>query len=190
MDFAVWVPIVVVAVLVVLLVLYLWVSYNALVTLRARVDEAWADITNQLQRRAELVPALSERIRAFATEDGPAFTSLDAARKESLTASDPAAASAAENHMQQALKSVFAVAQSYPQLLASQEFLQLQSEVVEAEDRIQSSRRFYNGGVREFNGKVRVFPNSLFARRDGFGQREFFEVGDLAAIAEPPRIQF
>ena len=92
--------------------------------------------------------------------------------------------------MQQALKSLFAVAEAYPQLQASQNFLQLQQSVVDTEDKIQASRRFYNGGVRELNTKIKVFPNNLFARNLGFTEREFFEVVDGAAIAEPPRIQF
>jgi len=92
--------------------------------------------------------------------------------------------------MQTALKSIFAVAEAYPQLQASQNFLRLQADLVDTEDKIQASRRFYNGGVREFNTKIKVFPNSLFARRLGFTERDFFEVENLAAIAEPPRVQF
>jgi LemA protein len=92
--------------------------------------------------------------------------------------------------MQQALKSIFAVAEAYPQLQASQNFLQLQQQLVDTEDKIQASRRFYNGGVRELNTKIKVFPNNLFARNLGFTPREFFEVVDGASIAEPPRIQF
>ncbi|MCU1534845.1 MAG: hypothetical protein JWR53_1326, partial [Glaciihabitans sp.] len=92
--------------------------------------------------------------------------------------------------MQGALKSIFAVAEAYPQLQASQNFLQLQAELVDTEDKIQASRRFYNGGVRELNTKIRVFPNNVFAKRLGFTAREFFEVADAAAIAEPPRVQF
>ena len=98
--------------------------------------------------------------------------------------------SVAEGHMQTALKSIFAVAEAYPQLQASQNFLRLQADLVDTEDKIQASRRFYNGGVREFNTKIKVFPNNLFARRLGFTEREFFEVDNLAAIAEPPRVQF
>ncbi|HEY8588181.1 MAG TPA: LemA family protein, partial [Naasia sp.] len=112
------------------------------------------------------------------------------ARAETLSASTPAEASAAENHMQTALKSIFAVAEAYPQLQASQNFLQLQSELVDTEDKIQASRRFYNGGVRELNTKIKIFPNNLFARSLGFTEREFFEVTEPAAIAEPPRVQF
>ena len=92
--------------------------------------------------------------------------------------------------MQAALKSIFAVAEAYPQLQASQNFLQLQGELVDTEDKIQASRRFYNGGVRELNTKVLLFPNTLFAKSLGFDQREFFEVADAAAIAEAPRVQF
>jgi LemA protein len=92
--------------------------------------------------------------------------------------------------MQQALKSIFAVAEAYPQLQASQNFLQLQAELVDTEDKIQASRRFYNGGVRELNTKIKVFPNTLFVRGLGFNERDFFEVTEPAAIAEPPRVQF
>jgi LemA protein len=112
------------------------------------------------------------------------------ARAETLSASGPAEASVAENHIQSALKSIFAVAEAYPQLQASQNFLRLQSDLVDTEDKIQAARRFYNGGVREFNTKIRVFPNNIFARRLGFTAREFFEVADANAIAEPPRVQF
>ncbi len=96
----------------------------------------------------------------------------------------------AEGHMQQALRSLFAVAEAYPQLQASQNFLQLQQSIVDTEDKIQASRRFYNGGVRELNTKIKVFPNNMFARNLGFDEREFFEVVDGAAISEPPRVQF
>jgi LemA protein len=92
--------------------------------------------------------------------------------------------------MQSALRSVFAVAEAYPQLQASQNFLQLQGELVDTEDKVQASRRFYNGGVRELNTKVKQFPNTLFVRNLGFTERDFFEVADGAAIAEPPRVQF
>jgi LemA protein len=92
--------------------------------------------------------------------------------------------------MQQALRSLFAVAEAYPQLQASQNFLQLQQSIVDTEDKIQASRRFYNGGVRELNTKIKVFPNTLFVRGLGFKEREFFEVDEPAAIAEPPRVQF
>lgn len=190
MATAVWVAIIVVVALVLLLALYLWVTYNSLVTLRTRVDEAWADITAQLQRRAELVPELVTAVEGYTTHDKAAVQAVTTARDETLAATTPSDASVAENHMQQALKSIFGVAEAYPQLLASPQFLQLQADVVDTEDRIQSSRRFYNGGVREFNTKIQVLPTSMFARRLGFSGREFFEASDLAAISQPPRVQF
>ncbi|QZY52657.1 LemA family protein [Leucobacter tenebrionis] len=174
----------------VLLIGYVWITYNSLVTLRVRVDEAWSDITVQLKRRADLIPSLVESVKGYAAHEQGVFEDVTKARAETISAQGPAEASAAENHMQQALKSIFAVAEAYPQLQASQNFLQLQSELVDTENKIQASRRFYNGGVREYNTKIQVFPNTLFARGMGFTEREFFEVEDVASISEPPRIQF
>ncbi|WP_411700128.1 LemA family protein [Conyzicola sp.] len=169
---------------------YLWATYNGLVTLNVRVDEAWSDITVQLKRRADLLPNLIETVKGYAAHEKGVFEAVTKARAESISASTPAEASVAENHVQSALKSVFAVAEAYPQLQASQNYLQLQGELVDTEDKIQASRRFYNGGVRELNTKIKVFPNTLFVRGLGFSEREFFEVSDAAAIAEPPRVQF
>jgi LemA protein len=118
------------------------------------------------------------------------FQKVTEARAATLSAQGPAEAGKAENQMQSALKSIFAVAEAYPQLQANQNYLQLQGELVDTEDKIQASRRFFNGGVREFNTKIQVFPNNLIAKNLGFSQREFFEVADSAAIAEPPRVQF
>jgi LemA protein len=184
---------IVVIVLVALVVIiggYLWATYNGLVTLNVRVDEAWSDITVQLKRRADLIPNLIETVKGYAAHEKGVFEAVTKARAESLTASTPAQAADAENHMQSALKSIFAVAEAYPQLQASQNYLQLQGELVDTEDKIQASRRFYNGGVRELNTKIKVFPNTLFVRGLGFTEREFFEVADAASIAEPPRVQF
>ncbi|HLP23925.1 MAG TPA: LemA family protein [Microbacteriaceae bacterium] len=176
--------------LVLLAGIYLWATYNSLVTLNVRVDEAWSDITVQLKRRADLIPNLIETVKGYAAHEKEVFENVTKARAETLSASGPAEASAAENHMQAALKSIFAVAEAYPQLQASQNFLGLQSELVDTEDKIQAARRFYNGGVRDFNTKIKLFPNTLFVRNLGFTERDFFEVADAAAIAEPPRIQF
>jgi len=184
---------VVIGVIVVLAVIiggYLWSTYNGLVTLNVRTDEAWSDITVQLKRRADLLPNLIETVKGYAAHEKGVFEAVTKARAESLSAGSPAEASVAENHIQSALKSVFAVAEAYPQLQASQNYLQLQGELVDTEDKIQASRRFYNGGVRELNTKIKVFPNTLFVRGLGFHEREFFEVADAAAIAEPPRVQF
>ncbi|KQP01621.1 LemA family protein [Leifsonia sp. Leaf264] len=184
------IPLIVVVVLVAIVGLYLWATYNSLVTLNVRVDEAWSDITVQLKRRADLIPNLIESVKGYAAHERGVFESVTRARAETLSAQGPVEASAAENHMQQALRSIFAVAEAYPQLQASQNFLQLQAELVDTEDKIQAARRFYNGGVRELNTKIKVFPNNVFAKRLGFSERDFFEVADAAAIAEPPRVQF
>jgi len=175
---------------IVLLGIYAWATYNSLVTLRVRVDEAWSDITVQLKRRADLIPNIVEAVRGYASHEKSVFEAVTEARAETISAQSPAEATVAETHMQQALKSIFAVAEAYPQLQASQNFLQLQSELVDTENKIQASRRFYNGGVREYNTKLQIFPNNIFARMFGFTDREFFEVENVAAISEPPRIQF
>jgi LemA protein len=180
--------------IIVLLVLivggYLWSTYNGLVRLNVRVDEAWSDITVQLKRRADLIPNLIEAVKGYAAHEKQVFENVTKARSETVNASTPAEASVAENHFQGALKSLFAVAEAYPQLQANQNFLQLQAELVDTEDKIQASRRFYNGGVRELNTKIKVFPNTLFVRGLGFTEREFFEVDEPSAIAEPPKVQF
>ena len=180
----------VIVLLVIIIGGYLWSTYNGLVTLNVRVDEAWSDITVQLKRRADLIPNLIEAVKGYAAHESQVFENVTKARAETLGVQTPADAAVAENHMQSALKSIFAVAEAYPQLQASQNFLQLQGELVDTEDKIQASRRFYNGGVRELNTKIKVFPNTLFVRGLGFTEREFFEVTDAAAIAEPPRVQF
>lgn len=184
------IPVLILAALVVIVGIYLWTAYNSLVTLRVRVDEAWSDITVQLKRRADLIPNLVETVKGYAAHEKGVFESVTTARAETLSAQGPAEASRAEGHMQTALKSIFAVAEAYPQLQASQNFLRLQTDLVDAEDKIQAARRFYNGGVREFNTKIVVFPNNVFASRLGFTARDFFEVDDIAAISEPPRVQF
>ncbi len=184
------IPVVIIVGVVAVVGIYLWATYNSLVALNVRVDEAWSDITVQLKRRADLLPNLIDTVRGYAAHEKAVFENVTRARAETLSASGPAEAGVAEGHLQQALKSLFAVAEAYPQLQASQNFLQLQQSIVDTEDKIQASRRFYNGGVRELNTKIKVFPNNLFSRSLGFTEREFFEVEGGAAIAEPPRVQF
>ncbi len=173
--------------------LWLWLTYNGLVTLNVRVDEAWSDITVQLKRRADLIPNLIEAVKGYAAHEKQVFENVTKARAATVTPealAHPAAAGEAENMLQGALKSLFAVAEAYPALQASQNFLQLQTELTDTEDKIMASRRFYNGGVRELNTKVKQFPQNLFAKGLGFPSREFFEVADAAAIQEPPKVQF
>jgi LemA protein len=170
--------------------LYLWSTYNGLVTLNVRVEEAWSDITVQLKRRADLIPNLIEAVKGYAKHEKEVFENVTAARAATTNASTPTEAAAAEGFMQSALKSIFAVAEAYPDLQASENFQQLQTELVDTENKIQASRRFYNGGVRDFNTMILVFPNNLWARQLGFGKRDFFEVENPDTIAEPPKVQF
>jgi LemA protein len=180
----------IIVLLIIIIGIYLWATYNSLITLKNRVDEAWSDITVQLKRRADLIPNLVSTVQGYASHESGVFEAVTAARAATINATTPAEASVAENQMQGALKSIFAVAEAYPQLQASQNFLELQAQLVDTEDKIQASRRFYNGGVRDFNTKIQVFPNNVFAKRLGFTTRDFFEVADPTAIAEPPRVQF
>ncbi|WP_406249437.1 LemA family protein [Microbacterium sp. M] len=184
------VPVLIVVGVIVIIGIYLWATYNSLVQLNVRVDEAWSGITVQLKRRADLIPNLIESVKGYASHEKAVFENVTRARAETLSASGPGEAGIAEGHLQQALKSLFAVAEAYPQLQASQNFLQVQHSLVDTEDKIQAARRFYNGGVRELNTKIKVFPNNLFARGLGFSEREFFEVADGTTISEPPRVQF
>ncbi|MBY6060530.1 LemA family protein [Microbacterium esteraromaticum] len=183
-------PVLIVVGVLMLVGIYLWSTYNSLVQLNVRVDEAWSGITVQLKRRADLIPNLIETVRGYAAHEKAVFEGVTRARAETLSANGPAEAGVAEGHLQQALRSLFAVAEAYPQLQASQNYLQMQHSLVDTEDKIQAARRYYNGGVRELNTKIKVFPNNMFARGIGFYEREFFEVADDGAVSEPPRVQF
>lgn len=191
MDYTV-VGIIAVAVLVILVIWFVGMR-NGLVRLNVRVDEAWSDITVQLKRRADLIPNLIETVKGYAKHEAGVFENVTKARAATISGaalSNPAEAAKAEGAFQSAMKSLFAVAEAYPQLQASQNFLGLQSELSDTEDKIMAARRFYNGGVRELNTKIKIWPNSFFARGLGFVERAFFEVADRAAIAEAPNVKF
>lgn len=184
--------IIILLVIVAVVGIFLWVTYNGLVTLKIRVDEAWSDITVQLKRRADLIPNLVESVKGYASHEKQVFQDVTEARANVINATSqgPEATAKAENQFEGALKSLFAVAEAYPQLRASENFQQLQNELVDTEDKIQASRRFYNGGVRDLNTKIQVFPNNLFAGMLGFTQREFFEVENMAAVEKPVEVKF
>lgn len=171
---ALWIIIAVVAVV----LLFLWVTYNGLVKLKVRVDEAWSDITVQLKRRADLIPNLVNTVKGYAKHEKTVFEDVTKARSAVVGAGTPKEAAKADNMLTDALKSVFAVAEAYPELKASQNFSELQQELVDTEDKIQAARRFYNSGVRDLNTKIQLFPNNIFAGTLGFSQREFFELDD------------
>lgn len=170
--------------------IFLWVTYNALVTLKMRVDEAWSDITVQLKRRLDLIPNLINSVKGYAAHESGVFERVTEARANTLNAQGVEATAKAEGEFEGALKSLFAVAEAYPQLRASENFMQLQQELVDTEDKIQASRRFYNGGVRDLNTKIQVFPNNIFAGMLGFKEREFFEVEDMATVENPVEVKF
>jgi LemA protein len=178
--------------LIVVVVLFLWVSYNALVTLKIRVDEAWSDITVQLKRRLDLIPNLVETVKGYAAHESGVFTAVTEARANALNAQGVKETAAAENQFEGALKSLFAVAEAYPDLKASQNFSELQTELVDTEDKIQASRRFYNGGVRDLNTKIQTFPSNVVAGMFGFKDREFFELDEAgqAAAEQPVNVKF
>ena len=176
--------------IIVIIGIFVWATYNGLVTLKVRVDEAWSDITVQLKRRADLIPNLVNTVKGYATHESGVFTAVTEARANVVNAQGVQQTAAAENQLQGALKSLFAVSEAYPDLKANQNFIQLQDELVDTEDKIQASRRFYNGGVRDLNTKIQIFPNNIFAGMLGFTKREFFEVEDAASIEKPVDVQF
>lgn len=183
--------VVIIAVLV-LIGLFFWTTYNGLVKLNVRVKEAWSDITVQLKRRADLIPNLIETVKGYAAHEKEVFQAVTEARTAVLDATQrgPAETAKADNQFEGALKSLFAVAEAYPQLRANDNFLQLQNELVDTEDKIQASRRFYNGGVRDLNTRVQMFPANMIAGMLGFKQEQFFEVEDMASVEEPVAVKF
>ena len=164
--------------IIVLAAIFLWIAYNALVTLRIRVDEAWSDITVQLKRRLDLIPNLVETVKGYAKHESGVFTAVTEARANALNAKGVKETAEAENQFEGALKSLFAVAEAYPDLKASQNFVELQQELVDTEDKIQASRRFYNGGVRDLNTKIQTFPSNVVAGMFSFKNRDFFELDE------------
>lgn len=183
-----WIIIGIVAVIVISLV----VIYNSLVRAKVRTDEAWSDITVQLKRRYDLIPNLVNTVKGYASHEKKVLEKVTQARADALKAQTVADTAKTDNQFQEALKSLFAVAENYPDLKANQGFQQLQGEIVDTEDKIQAARRFYNGAVRDLNTKIQTFPTNLFASVMGFKLREFFEVEDQesAVIQDPVKVEF
>lgn len=178
--------------IVVLIGIFLWITYNGLVTLKIRVDEAWSDITVQLKRRADLIPNLVNSVKGYAAHESGVFQAVTEARANVINAKGVKETAEADNMLEGALKSLFAVAEAYPDLKANQNFLQLQSELVDTEDKIQGARRFYNSGVRDLNTKIQLFPNNIFAGMLGFTSREFFDVDEdeKETVEKPVDVDF
>lgn len=178
--------------IVVLVLLFGVVIYNSLVKSKVRVDEAWSDITVQLKRRYDLIPNLVNTVKGYATHEKTVFENVTAARANAMNAQGPKEQAKAENAFSETLKSLFAVSENYPDLKANENFKHLQEELVDTEDKIQASRRFYNGSARDLNIKIKTFPNIIFAGMLGFKEREFFEVdeAEAEAVSKPTDVKF
>ena len=177
--------------IIVLILAFIWLSYNRLVTLTNRAKEAWADIQVQLKRRYDLIPNLVETVKGYAAHEAGVLEAVTTARTSAMSASAPADKAQAENMLSGALKSLFAVAENYPNLKANENFLQLQRDLTDTEDKIQASRRFYNGTVMSLNTAIQSFPTNLMAGAFGFKAMDLFELSAAdAAAAEPVKVQF
>ena len=183
---------VIVGIVAVVLVLIIVAIYNGLVKARVRVKEAWSDITVQLKRRYDLIPNLVNTVEGYKVHEKDVLEGVTKARASAMNAQTVTDAAKAENVFEQALKSLFAVAESYPDLKANQNFLELQQELVDTEDKIQAARRFYNGAVRDLNTKIQTVPTNIIAGMFGFKNEPFFELDDAqtAAVAEPVKVDF
>jgi LemA protein len=184
---------IIIIVLLIILVGYGVLSYNSLVRLNQQSTEAWSDIDVQLKRRYDLIPNLVNTVKGYAAHEKTVFEDVTNARANALSAQTVADTAKAENAFQQTMKSLFAVAENYPDLKATQNFQELQAELTDTEDKIQASRRFYNSIVRDFNSKRKTFPTNIIASHLGFKQdKEYFEVDEAQseAVANPVDVKF
>jgi LemA protein len=174
---------------VVIIILWLIAAFNALVRLRNRSREAWSDIDVQTKRRYDLIPNLIETVKGYATHEAGVLEAVTAARAKAMN-TQGAAKAEAENILSGTLKSLFALSENYPQLRANENFLHLQQELSDTENKIQASRRFYNGNVRDLNTKIETFPTNLIAGVFGFKQMEFFGKDLTDAERQPVAVKF
>src|SRR5690242_11122903 len=179
---------IIVLVILVVIVVVLIGMYNSLVQLRVRCDSAWSDIDVQLKRRHDLIPNLVETVKGYAAHEKGTFENIAKFRSQAMQASSPVDKAAAENQLTGALKSLFAVAEAYPELKANQNFMELQGSLSQLEDSIQNARRYYNAVVRDFNTKIQSFPTNILAGMFGFQTRQFFEVAETDR--EPVAVKF
>jgi LemA protein len=174
--------------IVVVLLFWLAVAYNGLVRDRNRVDNAWSQVDVQLKRRYDLIPNVVETVKGYASHERQTFERVTQARSAAQAAQGPAEQAEAENFLTSALRQLFAVAEAYPELRASENFAGLQQELSETENRIAVSRQIYNDTVLSYNNKVQQVPTNMVASMFGFGEREFFDAGDEAE--EAPAVEF
>ncbi len=185
---AVWIILAVV----VLVALFVWATYNSLIRLNIKTEEALSDITVQMKRRFDLIPNLVSTVKGYTKHEKTVLENVTKARTAAMAAQkgDLSGRAAADNQLTETLKSLFAVAESYPDLKANENFLKLQQELSDTEDKIQASRRFYNGNVRDFNSKLLVFPTNIFGNMLGFKSKTFFDVeaGEKEAVSKAPKV--
>ncbi len=179
----------IIIILIVIIAAWLIAVYNSLIKSKNRVEEAWSDIDVQLKRRYDLIPNLIETVKGYAAHERETFQKVTEARTQAMGAQTIEEKTQAENALSETLKSLFAVAEAYPDLKASQNFLKLQDELTDTENKIQAARRFYNGNVRDFNTKIQIFPNNLIAGTLGFKKYDFFEV-ETEQEKEAPKVKF
>jgi LemA protein len=187
------VALIIIIVVIVLIIAITAGLYNGLVRLNQQANEAWSDITVQLKRRYDLIPNLVNTVKGYAAHESSVFENVTAARANAIGAQGVAETAKAENQFSQTMKSLFAVAEAYPDLKATQNFQELQAELTDTDDKVQASRRFYNGVVRDFNTKRKTFPTNIFAGLLGFKKdKEYFELDDAqtAAVSQPVNVQF
>ena len=180
-------------VLAVIVVLVVWVIsiYNGLVTMRQRVNQAFADVDVQLRQRHDLVPNLVETVKGYAAHERGTLDEVIKARGAAVSAQGPAQQAAAENMLTGALRQLLAVSEAYPDLKANTQFQQLQNELADLENKIAASRRFFNSAVQEYNTGIQRFPAAMFAAALGFGQKDFFDLGDeRKTLGEAPQVKF
>lgn len=181
-----WIFILIILAIVIIAVLL----YNSLIRSRNRVDESWADIEVQLKRRYDLIPNLVNTVKGYATQESGVLERVTQARTAAMGAQSTAEKIKDENQLSGTLKSLFAVAEAYPDLKSNQNFMQLQSDLTDTEDKIQAARRFYNGNVRDFNTKIEVFPTNIFASMLGFAKKAFFDIDDNGPESKPVEVKF
>jgi len=176
--------------IVVALVLYLILKYNGFISLVNRTKEAWADIDVQLKRRYDLIPNLVNTVKGYATHESATFEKITEARSKAMQAGTTAEKGEAENILSGTLKSLFAISEAYPDLKANTNFIQLQNELSDTENKIMASRRFYNGNVRDLNTAIQMFPGNVIASIFKFAKMDFFELEQDSAEKEPVAVKF
>lgn len=185
------IPAIIIGCIILVIILYIWGSYNGLVKLNERVNEAWSDITVQLKRRADLIPNLVETVKGYAKHENETIKAVSDARAKMMGARSVKDTAEADKSFMGALSRLMAISESYPELKADKNFQQLQAELSDTEDKVQAARRFYNAGAKELNTKIKIFPINIF-KGFGFKAREYYEVAESekAKIEQAPEVKF